>query len=68
MALRDWKKVGIRSFERRRDGRWISWNFMRGKELPFVVDTMKEGYLEILGRFKTRRESDAFIDNYLKKH
>jgi hypothetical protein len=66
MALKDWHKVALRSWEK--GTRWISWNHFKDKKFPFVVDTMKNGELEILGRFKTKKEADVCINNYMKSH
>jgi hypothetical protein len=75
MALKDWKKVALRSWQKYEKssqdtyvGKWVSWNYFPKKHNPYVVDTMSMGYLTILGRFKTKSKALSFAKAYMRSH
>lgn len=75
MSLKDWKKVGLRSWEKYKKssqgtlvGTWISWNYFPIKDYPYVIDKTSMGNIEIIGRFKTKPKALSFAKAYMKKH
>ena len=68
MALKDWKRVSGTERTWAKEGRWLSWNFFKGRENPYVVDTIKNGMLEILGRFKTKAKALKLARSYMRSH
>ena len=63
-----WKKVFGTERSWDNNGRWISWYHFPEKKKPYVVETIKDGVIDILGRFKTKTQAINFLNKWKKKH
>ena len=68
MAIKDWHHPSGIKHVWEKNGRWVSWGYYKGKELPYIVDTIKMGMLDILGRFKTKAQALHLVKQYLETH
>lgn len=65
--INGWKKPNGAWHNWEKNGKWVGYTYDQGKKI-FIISSIKDGMLEIIGRTKTKAQAMSFLKDYFKSH